>query len=451
MRFEYPRGSVFYRNLHKLYPRITHGEGAYLFDEEGKKYLDASGGAAVVSLGHGREEIADALALQARKVGYINGMQFTHTPVEELARRISEFLPFQGGKVYFLNSGSEAIEASIKLARQYWVQQGRSSKYRVISRMPGYHGNTLAALSFSARERYKQMFRPMLIDSQMIPAPYCYRCFRNEKYPACEVKCAYELEKTIKAIGEESISAFLTEVIGGGSTGAAVPPPEYFQIIRKICDDYGILLIADEIMTGVGRTGKWLASQHFDFVPDIVVMGKGLTSGYFPLSAIAVKKGIPDSLYKKGESFLHFQTFAHHPVGCASALAVLDLIRDHGLLEKCSELGDVMIAKLSSLHDRLHVGDVRGKGLLIGVEFVQDKTTKKPFPRSDKYAENFIIKAIKKGLVLWPNTGHADGLNGDLILLAPPYIIGKAEIAQIFDILQEILSEMESEYKRRKA
>jgi adenosylmethionine-8-amino-7-oxononanoate aminotransferase len=446
MHFRYPQGSVFYRNLHKLYPRITHGQGAYLFDESGRKYLDASGGAAVVNIGHGSEEIAEALGLQAKKAGYLNGMQFTHSPVEKLAVRISEFLPFQEGKVYFLTSGSEAIEASIKLARQYWVEKGRFSRYRVISRMPSYHGNTLAALSFSARERYKEMFRPMLIDSHMIPAPYCYRCFCKEKYPACEVKCASELEKAIKTIGEENVSAFLTEVVGGGSIGAAVPPPEYLQIIRKICDDYGILLIADEIMTGAGRTGKWLACHHFDFIPDIVVMGKGLTSGYFPLSAIAVKNDITNSIYEKGESFLHFQTFSHHPVGCAAGLAALDLIKNHNLLEKCSELGRMMFKDISSLLDHPHVGDIRGKGMLIGIEFVQNKKTKAPFPRSEKYAEKFILKAIKKGLVLWPNVGHADGINGDLIILAPPFIIGQDEITQILNILREILSEMESEY-----
>ncbi len=449
MHFGYPQGSVFYRNLHKLYPRITHGEGAYLFDEDGKRYLDASGGAAVVNLGHGREEIAEALALQAKKVGYINGMQFTHAPVEDLAARLAQLLPFKDGKVYFLNSGSEAVEASIKLARQYWVEQGRTSKYRVISRMPSYHGNTLVALSFSARERYKRMFRPMLIDSQMIPAPYCYRCFCHEEYPACGIKCAFELEKAIKATGEENVSAFLTEVIGGGSIGAAVPPPEYFRIVRKICDDHGVVLIADEVMTGAGRTGKWLASHHFDFVPDIIVMGKGLTSGYIPLSAVAVKKDIPDALHKRGESFLHFQTFTHHPVGCASGLAVLDLIRDQGLLERCSESGKMLLEEIHSLCSRVHVGDVRGKGLLIGIEFVQEKTTRTPFPRSEKYAENLILKAINKGLVLWPNTGHADGTNGDLVVLAPPFIIGKAEITQISDILQEVLSEMESEDQRR--
>jgi adenosylmethionine-8-amino-7-oxononanoate aminotransferase len=444
MDYSYPEGWVFYRNLHHSYPLITHGRGAYLYDEEGKKYLDASGGAAVVNLGHGLKELADAIYEQAQKTGYLNGMQFTHAPVETLARRISEFLPFPEGKTYFLTSGSEAIEASIKLARQYWVERGRSSKHRVISRMPSYHGNTLAALSLSARERYRETFQPMLAESLMIPAPYCYRCYRKESYPSCQVKCAWELEKAIKELGEENVSAFLTEVIGGGSIGAAVPPPEYFPIIRKICTDYGILLIVDEVMTGIGRTGKWLACHHFDFVPDIIVLGKGLTSGYSPLSALAVNKEIVDSIFERGKSFLHFQTFAHHPVGCAAGMESLDYIKKHNLLSRCSEMGRLMHKKLSPLLDHPHVGDIRGEGLLIGIEFVQEKDTKMPFPRERKYIENFILKALKNGLVLWPNTGHADGINGDLILLAPPFIIGQDEIMQLVDLLGKTLEDMKN-------
>jgi len=425
MDFRYPQGSVLYRNLHHSYPLITHGKGAYIFDKEGRQYLDASGGAAVVNIGHGLKEFGDALGDQAKKIGYLNGMQFSHTPVETLSQQISEVLPFQEGKLYFLTSGSEAIEASIKLARQYWVEQGQLSRYRIISRMPSYHGNTIAALSFSARERYKEMYRPMLMESLMIPAPYCYRCFCKETYPSCNVKCAYELEKSIKKLGEENVSAFLTEVIGGASLGAAVPPPEYFQI-------------------GAGRTGKWLACHHFDLNPDIIVMGKGLTSGYFPLSALAVRKNIVDLIHEKGKSFLHFQTFTHHPLGCAAAVVTLNYIKSHKLLERCSKIGSSLFEELSSLRTQPHVGDIRGRGMLIGIEFVQEKETKKPFPRHLKYAENFAFEAIKKGLVLWPNTGHTDGVNGDLILVAPPFIIGQNEISQILHLLRETLLEMES-------
>jgi adenosylmethionine-8-amino-7-oxononanoate aminotransferase len=442
MDHRYPQGSVFYRHLHRSYPLITHGRGAYLYDDEGRKYLDASGGAAVANLGHGLKEIAEALQIQALKAGYLNGMQFTHVPVETLAGSISDFLPFKAGKAYFLTSGSEAIEASVKLARQYWVEKGMSSKYRVISRTPSYHGNTLAALSLSARERYRETFRPLLTESFMIPAPYCYRCYRGESYPSCQVRCARELEIGIKKLGEENVSAFLTEVIGGGSTGGAVPPVEYFQIVRKICDDYGILLIVDEVMTGAGRTGKWLACHHFGLVPDVIVMGKGLTSGYFPLSALAVKREIVDSIFERGENFLHFQTFAHHPVGCAAGVAALDFITKHNLLQKCAETGDLLRRALAPLLEHPHVGDIRGEGLLIGMEFVREKKKKEPFPREMKYAEKFVRIALENGLVLWPNTGHADGINGDLVLVAPPFIIGEEEISQIVQLLGKTLEEI---------
>ncbi len=377
-------------------------------------------------------------------MGYLSGLQFSHNAAEALAERIAEFLPAADGKVYFLSSGSEAIEASIKLARQYWVEKGQSKKFQVISRKPSYHGNTLLSLSVSAREHYKDIFHPLLIESHMIPAPYCYRCFCGEKYPECSLKCAYELEKKICELGKENVSAFLTEVIGGASTGAAVPPPEYFHIIRKICDEYEVILIADEIMTGTGRTGKWLASHHFDLAAEIIVMGKGLTGGYFPLSALGVERSMVDTIYEKGKSFLHAQTFSHHPVGCAAGLAVLNYLQKNDLVKKCSDRGESLIEKLSSLLDHPHVGDIRGKGLLIGVEFVEDKKEQKPFLRQKKYVEQFISKAMEKGLVVWPNVGHADGANGDLILLAPPFIITSEEINRIIEVLNESLSEMKN-------
>lgn len=445
MTTHYPQGYVFYRNLHYSYPLINSGRGEYLYDVEGKKYLDASGGAAVVNIGHGVKEIAEAMSSQAKIVGYLNGMQFSHFPVEALAEEISKFLPFPEGKLFFLSSGAVAVEASIKLARQYWVARGNKSKTHIISRKPSYHGNTLLALSLSAREHYKEIFQSMMLrENSKIPSPYCYRCFWQEEYPSCQLKCAYELEKEILKLGKEHVSAFLTEVIGGSSAGAAVPPPEYFKVIRKICDKYEILLIVDEVMTGIGRTGKWLACHHFNLAPDVIIMGKGLTGGYFPLSALAVKRNIVDSISKKGRNFLHFQTYSHHPVGCAAGLATLNYIKSNKLIEKSSEMGEELLRELLPLLDHPHVGDIRGKGLLLGIEFVREKKGKKPFPRKKKYVEHFLSRAMSKGLILWPNTGNADGVNGDLILIAPPFIITQKEISKIFNILREILSEMKN-------
>ncbi len=444
--YRYPQGSVLYRNLHKSFPLIKSGRGVFLYDTNGKKYLDGSGGAAVVNIGHGVKEVAAALSRQAGKAAYLSGVQFTHEPVEKLAAEVASCLPFRDGKVFFLTSGSEAIEASIKLARQYWFENGKPEKYRVISLSPSYHGNTLAALSLSARKHYQEAFRPLLLKSARIPAPYCYRCPWDLAPSDCGVRCAHELEKAIERLGREKVSAFIGEVIGGSSTGASVPPPEYWKTIRRICDRNEVLLIADEVMTGIGRTGKWLACHHFSLVPDIVVMGKGLTSGYFPLSALAAPKSLFDPIQKKGTSFLHAQTFAHHPVGCATGLATLDYLDGHHLVARCAQAGKQLKRRLEKLLDHPHVGDVRGKGLLIGLEFVKDKKKKTPFPREKKYVEAFIARAMENGLILWPNIGQADGTNGDLVMVAPPFVIGEGGILEIFEKIGATLTGMEKKF-----
>ncbi|MBE0713690.1 MAG: aspartate aminotransferase family protein, partial [Candidatus Aminicenantes bacterium] len=441
--YQYPSGSVLYRDLQHGLPLITRGRGVFLQDAEGRKYLDGSGGAAVVNIGHGVREIGEAMAAQAAKIAYVSGTKFTHYPVERLAERVASFLPFPDGKVFFLTSGSEAIEAAIKLARQYWVECGKPKKYRVISRFPSYHGNTLAALSLSARKHYQETFRPLLIQSHKIPAPYCYRCPWGLAPPACRLRCARELEKKIVKLGPESVSAFVTEVVGGSSTGASVPPPGYFEAVRAICDKHSVLLVVDEVMTGAGRTGEWLACHHFGLVPDVVVMGKGLTSGYFPLSAVAAKKELVDAIRRRGHNFLHAQTFAHHPVGCSAGLAVLDYMEKHDLLARCERAGDVLWKRLEPFLSRPHVGDIRGLGLLVGIEFVKDKKRKTPFPRGKKYVEKFMAAAIKNGLFLWPNVGHAGGADGDLVMVAPPFVIKDREIGLLRDKIASTLDEME--------
>ncbi|MDH4273384.1 MAG: aspartate aminotransferase family protein [Candidatus Aminicenantes bacterium] len=444
--YRYPEGSVLYRNLHKSFPLIESGRGCDLYDINGKKYLDGSGGAAVVNIGHGVKEIAAALSRQAGKAAYLSGVQFTHEPVEKLAAAVASFLPFRNGKVFFLTSGSEAMEASIKLARQYWVERGKPEKYRVISLRPSYHGNTLAALSLSARQHYQETFRPLLLKSARIPAPYCYRCPWDLAPSDCGVECAHELEKAIERIGRERVSAFIGEVIGGSSTGASVPPKDYWRTIRRICDRNKVLLIADEVMTGAGRTGKWLACGHYDLVPDMVVMGKGLTSGYFPLSAVAAKAALLEPIFERGKNFLHAQTFTHHPVGCAAGLATIEYLKDHDLIARCARVGKSLKPKLEGLLNHPHVGDVRGEGLLIGVEFVKNKRKKTPFPREKRYVEAFVAEAFDRGLVLWPNIGQADGTNGDLVMVAPPFIIQEDEISEMLERIESTLAAMERKF-----
>jgi adenosylmethionine-8-amino-7-oxononanoate aminotransferase len=444
--YRYPRGSVLYRNLHKSFPLVKSGRGVFLYDISGKKYLDGSGGAAVVNIGHGVKEVTAALSKQAGITAYVSGVQFTHEPVEKLAAKVAAFLPFRDGKVFFLTSGSEAIEASIKLARQFWLEFGKPAKCRVISLSPSYHGNTLAALSLSARKHYQEAFRPLLSKSVRIPAPYCYRCPWGLVPSDCGVECARQLERAVDRLGPEKVSAFIGEVIGGSSTGASVPPRLYWETVRRICDQNKILLIADEVMTGIGRTGKWLACRHFGLSPDIVVMGKGLTSGYFPLSAVAAPRRVFDPIWQKGKNYLHSQTFAHHPVGCAAGLATFDYLERNDLVRRCAQAGKRLKVRLDRLLAHPHVGDVRGKGLLFGVEFVRDKKKKRPFAREKKYVEAFVGEAFKRGLVLWPNIGHADGTDGDLAMVAPPFIISDDEAAGLVDRFEAALREMERKF-----
>ncbi len=442
-KHRYPSGSVLYRDLSHDFPLISRGRGLFLYDSEGRKYLDGSGGAAVVNAGHGVREIGEAMAAQAAKIAYVSGTKFTHAPVERFAGKIASVLPFPDGKVFFLSSGSEAIEAAVKLARQYWVERGKPRKYRIVSRTPSYHGNTLAALALSARKHYQEAFRPLLIESHKIPAPYCYRCPWWLEPPACRLRCARELEKKIVRLGPDSVSAFVTEVVGGSSTGASVPAPGYFEAVRAICDRHGVLLVVDEVMTGAGRTGEWLASRHFGLVPDMVVLGKGLTSGYFPLSAVAVKREIVDAVRRRGHNVLHAQTFSHHAVGCAAGLAAFDYLDARDLVARSARAGEVLLEKLTPFLRHPRVGDIRGKGLLVGIEFVKDKKRKTPIARKRRYVEKFVTKALANGLFLWPNVGHADGTNGDLVMVAPPFVISNKEISVLVAKIEAALEDTE--------
>jgi hypothetical protein len=429
--YRYPESHVFYRKLGRSYPRIVRGEGCWLYDDQGKAYLDAVGGAYVANLGHANPEVADALARQAREFGYVSATAFTHGPVEELARELAATLPAGLDKLYFLSSGSEAVEAALKLARQYWIEAGQPGKHRIIALNPCYHGNTLLALSASAREQYRQPFREWLVDVERIAAPYAYRCDCRGEDPACSACSGAALEQAIERIGADSVAAFIAEPVGGSSTGASTPRPEYFRTIREICDRHDVLFVADEILCGAGRTGSWWAIEPYGATPDIMTMGKGISGGYAPLSAVAAPERIVDVIANGSGSFLHAQTFSFHPVACAAGLAAVRLLKRERLVERCARLGVVLHQRLAALGDLAHVGDVRGRGLLAGVEFVEDKVTRAPFPRAAKFVEAFMEAAQEAGLVVWPNVGHADGVNGDLVVMAPPFIITEPEIDQI--------------------
>ncbi|MFN2399966.1 MAG: aspartate aminotransferase family protein [Gemmatimonadaceae bacterium] len=430
----YPAGNVFYRKLHHDYPRIVRGEGCFLYDDTGKRYLDACGGAFVANIGHGVAAIGDAMAAQARSIAYVSGAAFTHDPVEELAAELAALAPGGNGgnldKVYFLTSGSEATEAALKLARQYWVATGKPEKHKVIALSPSYHGNTILALSASARGHYRSYYSPWLVDVRTIPAPYAYRCGcgGSEDCPACS---GAALESAILIAGAHTVAAFIAEPIGGSSTGASVPRGSYFRLIREICDRHEVLFVADEVLTGAGRTGKWTAIEHYGVVPDIMTMGKGIAGGYAPLSAVLAPRRIVDVLERSGTSFMHAQTFSHHAVMCAAGIACVRHIRESNLVERCAHMAPIFLDRLRTLLAMPHVGDVRGCGLLAGVEFVKDKGTRQPFPRATLFAEAFTECAQREGLVVWPNVGHANGVDGDLVMLAPPFIITVEEVDEI--------------------
>jgi adenosylmethionine-8-amino-7-oxononanoate aminotransferase len=440
---------VFYRKFGVELPVIVRAEGVYLYDDRGTRYLDACGGAMVASIGHGVPEIADAIAAQAKSVAYVNGTAFTTKPVEQLADELAARAPAGVDKAYFLSSGSEAVEAALKLARQYHVERGDLDRRVVIARTPGYHGNTLLALSASARPHYRAVYAPWLVDVMMIDAPYPYRAAA----PDDPAMTGDALEEAILEADPENVAAFIAEPIGGSSTGASVPPAGYYARVREICDKYGVLFIADEVLTGAGRTGTFFALEHFagarggEIVPDIITLGKGLNGGYAPLSAMLARDSIVETVARSPfHGLVHAQTYSHHALGSAAALAVLHYIEKHALVKRAAEIGPTLQSSLRALRDDTSggamIGDVRGIGMLAAVEFVADRGTKAPFPRAQRVAERVVQRAREHGLVLWPNVGHADGINGDLVMIAPPLTISEAQIGEIVDKLRAALSDV---------
>ncbi|MGH7494556.1 MAG: aspartate aminotransferase family protein [bacterium] len=434
--YSYPHGHVLYRKLRYSFPRMVRGEGIFLFDEDGKRYIDASGGAMVSNLGHGNLDIVNAIRTQAATLDYVSGIQFTHDAVEELARALCEVAPEGLDKAFFLSSGSEATEAAMKMARQYWMARGREQKFKIISRMPSYHGNTLGAMGVSGRQAYRTLFQPLYLDHPKIPPPLCYRCPWGKTFPQCDYECAHELDLAIQKEGPETVAAILAEPVLGSTGAAMVPPAEYYPRVLEICRKHDTLFIADEILCGMGRTGDWFAIASYGVSPDLMLVGKGVTGGVVPLSAVLARHEIIDAIYESGNDFLHAQTFAHHPVACAAGLATIRYVQRHNLVERCREMGKVLHEALHLLKKHAMVGEVRGQGLLAGLELTADKTTRAPFPRRLKIAEKISAEALTRGLIVWTNTGHVDGVNGDAILLAPPFIVTREQIEEIVAILE---------------
>ncbi len=431
----YPQSPLFYRRLDRRLPRAVRAEGCWIEDENGRRYLDGSGGALVANLGHGVPEVAEAMAEATRTVGYINGTQFTNLWAEELAATLARHLPGELRYSYFLSSGSEAIEAAVKLARQVQLDRGEGARWKVISLLPSYHGNTLAALALSGREHARAPFAPLLIDFPRVPGPDPYRD------PAGAEHAAEWLEEEIVRQGPETVAAFLAEPIGGSSTGARVPPPGYFPRVREICDRYGLLWIADEVLCGSGRTGRWFACEHVGALPDLMVLGKGLNGGAAPLSALVATSAVVETVARARGAFLHAQTYSHTPAICAAGLATLRILEQRRLVERVAALEPFFFSALESVRQHPWVGDVRGRGLLAGVELVADRESRRPFPRSARVAERAVAACFERGLIVWPNVGHFGG-EGDLLMLGPPFTISEEEIGELALRLRSALDDL---------
>ena len=442
---------IFYRNMKRSYPLMERAEGVYLFDSKGERYIDGVGGIAVVSIGHGVKEVLEAMTEQAKKVCFVYNGQFISEPAINLAKEIVTLAPSGFSKVFLVSGGSEAVETALKMARQYHLETGHPSKYRVISRWTSYHGNTIAALSLSGRPQWRKNFVPLLLNFPHISPPYCYRCPFAKEYSHCGIDCAYDLERIIRLEGPDSISAFIAEPIIGTTAPGVTPPPEYYKIIRRICDKYNILMIMDEVITGFGRTGRNFGINHWDVIPDIIVAGKGISSGYAPLAAVIAHERIYEAFVKGSGVFAHGYTYVEHPLSCAVGLAVQQYIERNNLVERSAHIGSLMLQKLSRLSELPIVGDIRGKGLLLGVEFVKDKGKKTPFKRELQVQEKIVERCFEKGLILVPGvSGNVDGILGDQIQITPPFIISKEVVDKLIDILKESIIEVQKGLKLNK-
>jgi adenosylmethionine-8-amino-7-oxononanoate aminotransferase len=332
------------------------------------------------------------------------------------------------------------VETALKLARQAHVERGQPRRYLTISRWGSYHGTTLGALAVAGKPKMRRPFQPMLPEMPHIPPPYCYRCPFNLVYPSCEVRCADALTVEIKRTGAENVAAFIAESVSGATLGAVAPPAEYWPRIRQICDEYGLLLIADEVMAGFGRTGQWFAIQHWGVVPDLIAMGKGTTGGYFPLSVTAVRSEWADAIVSGSGDFVHGGTFSHHAVGAAAGLATLHYLREHGLVAAAAQKGELLGAKLRAALEGLPcVGDVRGIGLMWGVEFVADRASRAPFPPQSHFAQRVADTAFERGLIVYPSAGCADGVAGDLVMLGPPLIVTEEHMDEMVALLRQAI------------
>ena len=423
---------VFPRVFDRELPTAVHAEGAWITDAQGNRYLDGAGGAIVMNVGHGDPALIAAATEQLAKTQYVHPTMFTTAALERYTDEVAEILPLDDARVYPVSGGSEAVETAIKMARAYHLALGEASRITVISRRSSYHGNTLGALDASGKEPLRKPYTPWLGRFTHAPAAYEYRC-ENPRHPeACGDWHAGELERMLTQSPDRSVSAFIAEPVSGATLGAAVPCEDYWPKIADVCRRYGVLVIADEVMTGFGRTGEWFGVDHWGVRPDILTAGKGTTSGYVPFGFAAARGDVFDAVASGG--FVHGFTWSHNALGAAVGSAVLRRLREDDMVTRSRGLGERIRADLAmGLEDCPVVGNVRGLGLMMGIELVRDPETKEPFARSARTTERVLAAARANGLLLYSSTGHVDGTNGDLVMLGPPFCLTENDVTALVE------------------
>ena len=429
-------GKVFRRSLDPSPPLAVRAEGSTIWDSNGSAYLDAAGGAIVVNVGHGRESIAAAMAEQAARLSYAHGSAFTTESMEAYAAEVGPHLPVDDPYLYPVSGGSEAIETALKLARAYHLARGEKDRWIVFARWSSYHGNTLGALDLSGRKPLRRPYEGWLGRFRHVSAAYPYRAGEHGANALGDAEeLAEELEREIVAAGPGTVAAFVAEPIVGATLAAAVPPDGYWPAIAEVCRRHGVLVIADEVMTGFGRTGRWFGVDHWRTRPDILVAAKGATSGYWPFGFAAPSGAIHDAIVGAG-GFTHGFTYSHHVVGAAVAREVLRILEAEALVAASEAKGDRLQELLRTrLDEHPHLGEIRGRGLMVGLEVVADRETRSPFPRAAKVTEAIVRGARAAGVLVYSGTGLADGTDGDAILLGPPFVVTDDELTTIADVV----------------
>ena len=433
---------LLHRQLRGQYPLAVHAQGCVITDASGKTYLDASGGAAVSCLGHGHPDVLAAMHAQIDRIAYAHTSFFSTDVAEQLADRLIAQAPAGISHAYLVSGGSEAMEAALKLARQYFVESGQPQRSRFIARSASYHGNTLGALAVGGNKWRRQQFAPLLIDVEHVSPPYAYRDQRaDETDPQYGARLARELEETIARVGGANVIAFVAETVGGATAGCLTAPPGYYKRVREICDRHGILLILDEVMCGMGRTGTLHACEQEGVAPDLMAIAKGLGGGYQPIGAVMIGARVIDAIAAGSGFFQHGHTYIGHPVACSAALAVQNVLERDGLVQRCATQGAALRARLdNAFGDHPHVGDIRGRGLFVALELVRDRATKEPFDPARKLHAKVKRAALDAGLMCYPMGGTIDGARGDHVLLAPPFIISDAELDLVVERLANAIT-----------